>query len=92
MALVGVPIVIPTVFGILWKRPNTTGVYACIVAGVAGGLVFKNVLGLQWEFATIAQVATCLVAYWAGGFLPTAARERAGRDSLFAQLEKGGEA
>ena len=86
MALVGVPIVIPTVFGILWKRPNTTGVYACIVAGVAGGLVFKNVLGLAWEFATIAQVATCLVAYWAGGFLPTASRERASRDALFAQL------
>jgi Na+/proline symporter len=90
MALVGVPIVIPTVFGILWKRPNTAGVYACIVAGVAGGLVFKHALGLAWEFATIAQVATCLVAYWAGGFLPTAARERADRDALFAQLEKGG--
>jgi Na+/proline symporter len=90
MALFGVPIVIPSVFGILWKRPNTTGVYACIVAGVAGGLVFKNVLGLAWEFATIAQVATCLVAYWAGGFLPTAARERADRDALFAQLKKGG--
>jgi SSS family transporter len=88
MALVGVPIVIPTVFGILWKRPNTTGVYACIVAGVAGGLVFKNVLGLAWEFATIAQVATCLVAYWAGGFLSTAARERASRDALFAQLKE----
>ena len=88
MALVGVPIVIPSVFGILWKRPNTTGVYACIVAGVAGGLVFKHALGLAWEFATIAQVATCLVAYWAGGFLPTAARERADRDALFVQLEE----
>ena len=52
----------------------------------AGGLVFKNMLGLAWEFATIAQVATCLVAYWAGGFLPTASRERASRDALFAQL------
>ena len=86
MALVGVPIVIPTVFGILWKRPNAKGVYACIVAGVAGGLIFKNALGLKWEFATIAQVATCLVAYWAGGFLGTSARERAGRDALFAEL------
>jgi SSS family transporter len=89
MALVGVPIVIPTVFGILWKRPNTKGVYACIVAGVASGFAFKHVCGLSWEFSTIAQIATCLVAYWAGGFLGTSPGERAGRDSLFAQLEQG---
>ena len=90
MALVGVPIVIPSVFGILWKRPNTWGVYACIVTGVVGGLVFKNVLGLSWEWATLAQVGACLLAYWGGGFLPVAARELKGRDSLFAELENKG--
>ena len=92
MALFGVPIVIPSVFGILWRRPNTIGVYACFLIGVVGGLMFKNVMGLSWEWATIAQTATCLIAYWAGGFLPTAAREREGRDSLFAMLERKGDA
>ena len=92
MALFGVPIVIPSVFGILWKRPNRIGVYACIVTGVVGGLIFKNVLGLKWEFATLAQVGVCLAAYWAGGFLRTSVHEREGRDALFAQLEEKGEA
>ena len=31
MGLIGVPIVIPSVFGILWKRPNTKGVVLCIL-------------------------------------------------------------
>ncbi len=87
MALFGVPVVIPSVFGILWRRPNTKGVYLCIALGVASGVVLKTCFGdLRWEFATLAQVATCLAAYWAGGFLPTPARELAGRDALFAQL------
>ena len=90
MALFGVPIVIPSVFGILWRRPNTKGVYACIVGGVVGGFLFKNVIGLSWEWATVAQVAVCLAAYWAGGFLPTDVRERQGRDALFELLGKGG--
>ncbi len=88
MALFGVPIMVPSVFGILWRRPNTAGVYACIAVGVAGGLVFNNLMGLSWERATIAQTAICLAAYWAGGFFPTAVREREGRDALFALLER----
>jgi len=89
MALVGVPIVIPSVFGILWKRPNTAGVVACVVTGVVSGLVFMKALHLSWEVATIAQVAVCLAVYAAAGWLfPTSARERAGRDSLFKQLER----
>ena len=89
MALFGVPIVVPSVFGILWKKPNTTGVYACVVVGVAAGYVFKSVCGLNWEWSTIAQVASCLVAYVACGWLcPTSAREQEGRNALFAELDR----
>lgn len=87
MALVGVPIVIPSVFGILWKRPNTAGVVACVATGVVSGLVFMKALKLSWEAATIAQVGLCLVVYYAAGWVfPTARREQEGRDGLFRQL------
>lgn len=88
MGLFGVPIVIPSVFGILWKRPNTAGVYACIVAGVAAGLVFNVWMKLPWEWATVWQVAACLAAYLACGWLcPTSAREQEGKDGIFRELE-----
>ena len=88
MALFGVPIVIPSVFGILWKRPNTAGVIVCVVTGVASGLVFMKFLHLSWEVATIAQVGACLVVYYAAGWVfPTSTREQEGRDGLFRQLK-----
>ena len=87
MALFGVPIVIPSVFGILWRRPNTKGVYLCVAAGVLSGLVFRQALGLSWEWATIAQVAACLAAYLAGPLLGTPAREEASRAELFRLLD-----
>ena len=88
MALVGVPIVIPSVFGILWKRPNTAGVVCCVVVGVVSGVVFMKLLHLSWEMATIAQVGACLAVYYVSGWIfPTSEREREGRDGLFRQLE-----
>lgn len=88
MALVGVPIVIPSVFGILWKRPNTAGVVCCVVVGVVSGIVFMKLLHLSWEMATIAQVGACLAVYYVSGWIfPTSEREREGRDGLFHQLE-----
>ena len=88
MALIGVPIVIPSVFGILWKRPNTAGVVCCVVVGVVSGIVFMKLLHLSWEMATIAQVGACLAVYYVSGWIfPTSEREREGRDGLFRQLE-----
>ena len=87
MALVGVPIVIPSVFGILWRRPNTLSVFFCIGVGVGSGFLFKNVLGLSWEVATLAQVGICLAAYFAGGFFRPKERERTECEAFFAQLD-----
>jgi len=75
------------VFGILWRRPNTKGVYACIVCGVIGGFLFKNVLGMSWEGATIAQVAVCFVGFFGGALFGTAEPERKSRDGLFREIE-----
>ena len=88
MALFGVPIVIPSVFGILWKRPNTKGVYVCIAVGVLSGLVIKFLgKGISWETGTFIQIGVSLAGYWLGTLFGTSERETRGRDELFAQLK-----
>lgn len=87
MALFGVPIVIPSVFGILWKTPNTKGVYLCLAAGVASGLCVKFVWpSLSWEAGTFIQLGVCFAGYFAGSLLGTPAREAMRREELFREL------
>ncbi len=87
MALFGVPIVIPSVFGILWKRPNTKGVYLCIAAGVLSGILLKTCwTDLSWEAGTFIQVAVCFAGYFGGSLFGTSRKEREGMEALFNEL------
>ena len=87
MALFGVPIVIPSVFGILWKKPNTKGVYLCIGFGVVSGILLKTCWqGLSWEVGTIIQIGISFAGFFGGALLGTAKSERESRDELFATL------
>ena len=87
MALFGVPIVIPSVFGILWKRPNTKGVYLCIAMSVVSGILLKTCWkGLSWEAGTFIQIAVCFVGFFGGALFGTAKREVESRDGLFKVL------
>jgi len=84
MALFGVPIVIPSVFGILWKRPNTKGVYLCIAMGVLSGVLLKTCLkDLSWESGTFIQIAVCFAGFFGGALFGTAKREAESREWLF---------
>ena len=90
MALFGVPIVIPSVFGILWRRPNTKGVYICIAGGVLSGLCIRFFgKGISWETGTFIQIAVCFAGYFAGCLFGTGEAERAGRDGLFRLMRNG---
>ena len=87
MALFGVPIVIPSVFGILWRRPNTKGVYLCIGLGVVSGILLKTCWqGLSWEVGTIIQIGISFAGFFGGALLGTAKSERESKDELFAML------
>ena len=87
MALFGVPVVIPSVFGILWKTPNTVSVYLCLAAGVVSGLCVKFVWpSLSWEMGTIVQVGVCFMGYFAGALFGTSKRESMSREILFQEL------
>ena len=88
MALFGVPIVIPSVFGILWRRPNTKGVYLCIAMGVVSGILLKTCWkGLSWEAGTFVQVGVCFVGFFGGALFGTVKREEESREGLFAEID-----
>ena len=87
MALFGMPIVIPSVFGILWKTPNTKGVYLCLAAGVTSGLCVKFAWPeLSWEMGTFVQLGVCFAGYFAGALLGTSKSEAASKEELFGEL------
>ena len=87
MALFGVPIVIPTVFGILWRRPNAKGVHLCLVLGVATGIFLKTCWkDLSWEAGTFIQIAVCFAGFFGGALLGTPKNEREAKEALFNEL------
>ena len=86
MGLIGVPIVIPSVFGILRKKPNTKGVVLCITLGVGSGLAALKFPALKWEFKTLLQIAVCFAGYFGGAALGTSERERRSKETLFKEL------
>ena len=87
MALFGVPIVIPTVFGILWKRPNAKGVYFCVAAGVVSGLLLKTCWkDLSWEAGAFVQIGVCFAGFFGGALLGTSKRETETKEALFNEL------
>ena len=89
MALFGVPIVIPSVFGILWRRPNTKGVYLCIALGVVSGLLLKTCWkGISWELGTFIQIGVCFAGFFGGALFGTPKRELDGMNGLFDSLAK----
>ncbi|MBQ2631361.1 MAG: hypothetical protein IJG13_16915, partial [Kiritimatiellae bacterium] len=75
------------VFGILWKEPNSKGVYLCIAMGVVSGLLLKTCWkGLSWEAGTFVQIGVCFAGFFGGALLGTSKRERESKEELFATL------
>ncbi len=84
-----VPLAIPLIFGLLWRRPSSLGAVLCAVLGaaVAAGLHFTDVLA--WEIATPVVVVVCLALF----VLPARrrgvnAQKDAQIDGFFAQIER----
>lgn len=60
MGLFGVPLVVPLIFGVLWRRPKPWGAVCSILSGVFVGLALNRFAGLDWETATFAQMFWCV--------------------------------
>ena len=67
MGLIGVPLVVPLLCGVLWRRPKPWGAIASIVAGIAAGFFLKGLPGFNWESATFCQMLICLDVLFISG-------------------------
>ncbi len=58
-----VPLAVPLIFGLLWRRPSSLGALLCAVLGsaIASVLHFTNVL--SWEVATPVVVVVCVALF-----------------------------
>lgn len=87
MGLIGVPLVVPLVFGVLCRRPKPWGAFAAIIVGIVAGVALKRASGLSWESATFCQMLVCLGVL----FLSAPGESRCGAyrqrvDAFFARL------
>jgi solute:Na+ symporter, SSS family len=84
-----IPLAIPLIFGLLWRRPTAAGALWCALGGaaIAGVLHFSD--WLSWEIATPVVVLICVALF----VLPSKRRAAAAggdvtRNAFFAQIER----
>ncbi len=82
-----VPLAIPLIFGLIWRRPNSTGAILCAVvgSGFAAFLHFNN--ALPWEIATPVVVLVCVALFVLPGRHVRRA-ETAPVEAFFARLNR----
>lgn len=84
-----VPLAIPLIFGLLWRRPSSLGALLCAVLGSAIAAVLHFTDWLPWEIATPVVVVVCVALF----VLPSR-RQDDGRlteqraDAFLTQLER----
>ncbi len=51
-SLFAIPLIIPVLFGLLFKKANSSGAILSLVFGVATGLIFNFIPSISWQLAT----------------------------------------
>ncbi len=77
-----VPLAVPLIFGLLWRRPGAVGALLCALLGSALAALLHFTELLNWETATPLVVAACFALF----VLPRARGPRASADAFFSRL------
>ena len=62
MGLFGVPLVVPLIFGVLWRRPKPWGAVFSIISGMLIGVALNRFSAMDWETATFVQMVGCVAS------------------------------
>lgn len=81
--LFALPLAIPLVFGLLFRKTNTAGAFFTVLTGMATGLGLMVFSGFSWEVATLIQILACIVVFFASGFLLSSSGEYKARVNTF---------
>ncbi|HSF53205.1 MAG TPA: sodium/solute symporter [Algoriphagus sp.] len=83
-----IPLAIPLIFGILFKKPRPIGAIATVIIGIALGLVLNAISGLSWELATLIEIVVCFLIFFGSGSFVSKSQEYIQRVDAFFSLLK----
>lgn len=79
-----IPIGIPLVLGVLFRKPTSAGAILTVVLGALTGLILNMFPKLlSWEMATLIETILCLAIFFLSGYVKMPAKEYADRISGF---------
>jgi Na+/proline symporter len=85
--ILAIPIGVPLLLGILYKKPNSISSILTIILGVISGVVLNAVPGISWELATIIETAFCLLIYFVPAiFMKEALAQTEKTEAFFTKL------
>jgi SSS family transporter len=82
--ILAIPIGIPLVLGVLFRRPTPAGAILTVILGALVGLVlnmFPKIL--SWEMATLIETLICLAIFMVSGYVKNPTQEYAARIASF---------
>lgn len=84
--IMAIPLGIPLILGILFKRPSSASAVLTILLGIAIGITVNLIPGLSWEAGTAIEMVLVLLIY----FIPWRSHDGSGKksevDEFFVQL------
>jgi hypothetical protein len=66
--LFAIPVAIPLVCGILFKRPNAIGALATVLIGILAGFLLNGHSQISWELATFIEIVICFAIFFSSGW------------------------
>lgn len=67
--LFAIPLAIPLVLGLLFKKTNSVGAFFTVLVGIFTGLLLTLSGNFPWELATLIQISSCILVFFLSGFL-----------------------
>lgn len=66
--LFAIPLAIPLVFGIVFKKPNAIGALATVLIGILAGFLLNGHPEISWELATFIEIIICFAIFFSSGW------------------------
>ena len=82
-SILAIPLGIPLLLGILFRKPDSSASIATIFAGVISGVILNLIPAVSWEWATLIEAIICFVVYFTPMWKRRSAEKDAEVDAFF---------
>jgi SSS family transporter len=65
--LFAIPLTVPLILGIVFKRPQPWGALATVLVGMVVGLILNANTQISWEASTLIEIVACIAVFMASG-------------------------